>query len=85
MDDDRQAFEFAYALYLARQVDREAAQMIVAAAEAGWNDERIQGTEPALTTTSELRYGRWLKLSYQRLSQDVTRLPGSLTPWTVSG
>ena len=35
MDDDRQAFEFAYALYLARQVDREAAQMIVQAAEAG--------------------------------------------------
>ena len=35
MDDDRQAFEFAYALYLARQVDREAAQMIVAVAEAG--------------------------------------------------
>ena len=35
MDDDREAFEFAYALYLARQVDREAAQMIVQAAEAG--------------------------------------------------
>ena len=35
MDDDREAFEFAYALYLARQVDREAAQMIVCAAEAG--------------------------------------------------
>jgi len=35
MDDDREAFEFAYALYLARQVDREAAQMIVEAAEAG--------------------------------------------------
>ena len=34
MDDDREAFEFAYALYLARQVDREAAQMIVDAAEA---------------------------------------------------
>jgi hypothetical protein len=32
MDDDREAFEFAYALYLARQVDREAAQMIVDAA-----------------------------------------------------
>ena len=31
MDDDREAFEFAYALYLARQVDREAAQMIVQA------------------------------------------------------
>jgi hypothetical protein len=28
VDDDREAFEFAYALYLARQVDREAAQMI---------------------------------------------------------
>ncbi len=35
MDDDREAYEFAYALYLARQVDREAAQMIVQAAEAG--------------------------------------------------
>ncbi len=35
MDDDREAFEFAYALYLARQVDREAAQLIVQAAEAG--------------------------------------------------
>jgi len=35
MDNDREAFEFAYALYLARQVDREAAQMIVEAAEAG--------------------------------------------------
>ena len=35
MDDDREAFEFAYALYLARQVDREAAQMIAEAAEAG--------------------------------------------------
>ncbi len=35
MDDDHQAFEFAQALYLARQVDREAAQLIVGAAEAG--------------------------------------------------
>jgi hypothetical protein len=35
MDDDREAYEFAYALYLARQVDRETVQMIVAAAEAG--------------------------------------------------
>ncbi len=35
MNDDREAFEFAYALYLARQVDREAAQMIVQAAEGG--------------------------------------------------
>ena len=35
MDDDREVFEFAYALYLARQVDREAARMIVQAAEAG--------------------------------------------------
>jgi hypothetical protein len=33
--DDRQAFEFAYALFQARQVDPEAAQMIVKAAEAG--------------------------------------------------
>ena len=35
MDDDREAYEFAYALYLARQVDREAANLIVQAAEAG--------------------------------------------------
>ena len=35
MDDDREAYEFSYALYLARQVDRQAAQMIVEAAEAG--------------------------------------------------
>ncbi len=35
MDDDREAFEFAKALNLAPQVDREAAQMIVQAAEAG--------------------------------------------------
>ncbi len=35
MDDDREAYEFGHALYLARQIDREAAQMIVAAAEAG--------------------------------------------------
>ena len=34
MDDDREAYEFSYALYLARQVDRETAQMIVQAAEA---------------------------------------------------
>ncbi len=36
MDDDREAYEFSYALYLARQVDRESAQMIVEAAEAGF-------------------------------------------------
>ena len=35
MDDDREAYEFAYALYLARQADREAAQSIVEVAEAG--------------------------------------------------
>ncbi len=35
MDDDREVYEFSYALYLARQVDREAAQMIMQAAEAG--------------------------------------------------
>ncbi len=35
MDDDREAFEFAYALHLARRVDREAAQIIVEAAQAG--------------------------------------------------
>ena len=31
MDDDREAYEFSYALYSARQVDWEAAQMIVEA------------------------------------------------------
>ena len=35
MDADREVYEFSYALYLARQVDREAAQMIVLAAESG--------------------------------------------------
>ncbi len=35
MDDDREAYEFSRAPYLARQVDREAAQIIVEAAEAG--------------------------------------------------
>ncbi len=40
MDDDREAFEFAHALSLARQVDWEAAQMIVCAAEAGVIDLR---------------------------------------------
>ena len=35
MDDDREIYEFSHALYLARQVDREAAQIIVDAAEAG--------------------------------------------------
>ncbi len=35
MDDDHDAYKFGYARYLARQVDREAAQMIVEAAEAG--------------------------------------------------
>ena len=33
---DRQAYEFSYALYLARQLDRESAQMIVQAAEVLW-------------------------------------------------
>ena len=45
MDDDRQAYEFAYALYLARHVDREAAQRIVDAAEAL---NYLTGTEPNL-------------------------------------
>ena len=35
MDDDREAYEFSHALYLARQVDREAADLIVEDAEAG--------------------------------------------------
>ncbi len=33
--EDRQAYEFSHAHYLARQVEHEAAQMIVGAAEAG--------------------------------------------------
>ncbi len=35
MDDDRDAYEFAYALYLARQVDRDVADLIAQAGEAG--------------------------------------------------
>jgi len=35
MDDDREVYELSHAVYLARQVDREAAQAIVEAAEAG--------------------------------------------------
>ena len=34
MDDDREAFEFAYALHLAQQVDCDFANLIVDAAEA---------------------------------------------------
>ena len=52
MDDDREAFEFAYALYLARQVDREAAQRIVEAAEAG-----LIGIEQATEALKSLLYG----------------------------
>ncbi len=36
MDDDREAFEFAYALYLSLEVDAETAQIIVDAAEVGY-------------------------------------------------
>ena len=42
MDDDREAYEFAKALLLAREIDREAAQVIVEAAEA-----RLIGIEEA--------------------------------------
>ena len=35
MADDRKVYEFSYALYSARQVDPESAQMLVKAAEAG--------------------------------------------------
>ena len=48
--DDREAFEFAYALYLAREVDREAAQMIVEAAEVGIIG--VEQTTGALRTLS---------------------------------
>ena len=34
MDDDREAYEFAYALYLAREVGRDVADLIAQAAEA---------------------------------------------------
>jgi len=55
MDDDREAYEFAYALHLDRQVDREAAQMIVRAAEAG-----LIGIERATEALNHLaqRYNR---------------------------
>ncbi len=56
MNDDREADEFAYALYLAREVDRDVADLIAQAAEAGvirveqateaLND--LTGTEPNL-------------------------------------
>jgi len=49
MDDDRQAYEFSHALYLARQVDRESAQMIVQAAEAG-----LMGIEEATEALNHL-------------------------------
>jgi len=40
MDDDREVYEFSHALYLARQGDRETAQMIVAVAEAGVDSDK---------------------------------------------
>ena len=49
MDDDREAYEFAKALLLAREVDREAAQMIVQAAEAG-----LMGIEEATEALNHL-------------------------------
>ena len=58
MDDDREAFGFAYALYLARQVDREAAQMIVQAAEAG-----LIGVEQATVALGSLAFGSYSKLN----------------------
>jgi len=51
MDDDGEAFEFAYALYLARKVDRDAAQMIVEAAEA-----RSIGIEEATEALARLAF-----------------------------
>ncbi len=60
MDDDREAYEFSHALYLARQVDREAAQMIVQAAEAG-----LIGIEQA-TVALELLVSH----SYSKLNVD---------------
>ena len=61
MDDDREAFEFAYALYLARQVDREAAQVIVEAAEAG-----LIGIEQATEALESLTSEPSTILSYSR-------------------
>ena len=43
MDDDREAYKFSHALYLARQVDREAAQMIVQAAEFIFQNDYFSG------------------------------------------
>ena len=71
MDDDREAYEFAHALHLARQVDRETAQLIVDAAEAGLI-EIEQATEalrlclsPADRTgvkASKPKVGKWARL-----------------------
>ncbi len=56
MDDDREADEFAYTVYLAREVDRDVADLIAQAAKAGViRDEQpteapnyLAGTEPNL-------------------------------------
>jgi len=71
MDDDREAYEFAKALLLAREVDREAAQLIVDAAEAGLIGI-TQATEtlrlclfPACRTgvkASKPKAGKWARL-----------------------
>ena len=58
MDDDRQTFEFAHALYLARQFDREAAQMIVETAEAG-----LTGIEQATQSLALLASHSYSKLN----------------------
>ena len=55
MDDDREAYEFSRALYLARQVDREAAQMIAEVAEAGLIG--IDAATEALTRLTEQAAG----------------------------
>ena len=51
MDDDRLAYEFAFALRRAREVDRDFANLIAAAAEAG-----LIGIEPVTNALLEL-YG----------------------------
>ena len=65
MDDDREAFEFAYALHLAREVDREAADLIVAAAEAG-----LIGIEEAtallMEMSGQLTNSCWTSYTHRR-------------------
>ncbi len=71
MDDDCEAFEFAHALCLARQVDRDFANLIVEAAEAGLigieqaTEALMFGLSPADRTgvkASKPKAGKWARL-----------------------